>query len=270
MINNKKISFMKKIKIIILFIMSLTLIFPVFNGCKSGSKKEGEEKTQKVENILNQLTEKEEEEGWVLLFNGKNFEGWRGENSKTFPESGWIIEDDAMKCIGSGHGEAGGEGGNILYDQKFKDFRLKFEWKISKGGNSGVFYLGEDIPEGLWKTAPEFQILDNANHPDAQLGERGNRKAASLYDLIPADPQNTNPWGEWNRAEILVYQGTVVHKQNGENVLEYHLGTDEWKEMLKNSKFREYEEFGKYREGYISLQDHGNDVRYRNIKIKKL
>ncbi len=261
---------MNNLKRVIFFVASLFLILSVFNRCKSGSKKDGEGKAQKVETVFNQLTEDEKGDGWILLFNGKNFEGWRGENSEAFPERGGTIEDNAMNCVGSGQGEAGGEGGNILYDQKFKDYHLKFEYKISKGGNSGVFYLGEDIPDGLWKTAPEFQILDNDNHIDGQLGIDGNRKAGSLYDLIPAKPQNSKPWGEWNEAEIMVYRGTVIHKQNGEVVLEYHLGTDDWNNLLKNSKFSEYEDFGKYREGYISLQDHGDNVWFRNIKIKEL
>lgn len=263
---------MKRLKTIIPFMISMALIFSAFNGCKQGAKKEdGKAETEKKAQMLNQLTDQEKEEGWKLLFNGENFEGWRGYNDETFPDSGWVIENNAVKCLGSGHGEAGGAGGDIIYDQKFKDFRLKFEWKISKGGNSGVFYLAKEIPgEPIWKSSPEFQILDNANHPDAQLGKNGNRKAASLYDLIPADPQNTKPYGEWNQGEILVYQGTVVHRQNGEDVLEYHLGTSDWKEMIANSKFSEFEEFGKYRKGYIGLQDHGNDVWYRNIKLKEL
>jgi|SRR5690554_388580 len=254
---------MKKIYYIVTF-ASFFITVIIFNSCKNSSNKE------KQENVFNHLTSEEKKEGWILLFNGKNFDGWRGENSKTFPEKGWIIEDNAIKCDGSGQGEAGGQGGNILYDRKFKDYQLKFDWKISKGGNSGVFYLGEDIPEGLWKTAPEFQILDNENHIDAKLGKDGNRQAASLYDLIPAKPQNSKPWGEWNEAEIMIYRGTVVHKQNGEVVLEYHLGTNDWNKLIKESKFSEYEDFGKYREGYISLQDHGDDVWFRNIKIKVL
>jgi hypothetical protein len=267
---------MKKLKTIIPFVLGIALMLTAFNGCKQGAKKEGQEEakkeeTQKKGEMLNQLTQQEKEEGWKLLFNGENFEGWRAYNSESFPEDQWTIENNAMKCLGSGQGEAAGAAGDIIYDQKFKDFRLKFEWKISEGGNSGVFYLAKETPdEPIWKSAPEFQILDNANHPDAQLGKNGNRKAASLYDLIPADPQNTKPYGEWNEAEIMVYQGTVVHRQNGEDVVEYHLGTDDWKEMINNSKFSEFEEFGKYRNGYIGLQDHGNDVWYRNVKIKEL
>ena len=211
------------------------------------------------------------DEDWIVLFDGTNTEGWRNYRKETFPEKGWVIEDGALKCLGSGAGEAGGRGGDIIYDQKFKDFHLKMEWKISEGGNSGIFYLAQEIPgEPIWKSAPEMQILDNERHIDANLGKDGNRKEGSLYDLIPAKPQNAKPAGEWNEAEIMVYQGTVVHKMNGEVVLEYHLGTSDWENMIANSKFKDFTEFGKYREGYIGLQDHGNDVWFRNIKIKEL
>jgi hypothetical protein len=217
----------------------------------------------------NMLTAEELAQGYVMIFDGKTSTGWRGYNKPAFPDSGWVVEDGALRCIGSGMGEAGGKGGDIIYDQKFKDFILKLEWKISKGGNSGIFYLGQEIPgEPVWKSAPEMQVLDNIGHLDAQLGKDGNRKAGSLYDLIPAVPQNAKPVGEWNQVEIMVYQGTVVHRQNGETVLEYHLATPDWEKMIKGSKFKEFPEFGKYIEGYIALQDHGNDVWYRNIKIK--
>lgn len=212
-----------------------------------------------------------EDEGWIVMFDGTSTDGWRGYDKESFPEQGWVIEDGALKCVGSGEGEAGGQGGDIIYDQKFKDFHLKLEWKISEGGNSGILYLAQEIEgEPIWKSAPEMQILDNERHIDANLGKDGNRQAGSLYDLIPAKPQNAVPAGGWNQIEIMVYQGTVIHKQNGEVVVEYHLGTPDWEEMVANSKFADFPEFGKYVEGYIGLQDHGNDVWFKNIMIKDL
>lgn len=220
---------------------------------------------------LNELTPEEKEQGFILMFDGETTEGWRGYQSETFPESGWVIEDGALQVIGAGVGEAGGAGGDIIYDQKFKDFHLILEWKVSDGGNSGIFYLAQELEgEPIWKSAPEMQILDNERHIDAGLGVDGNRKAGSLYDLIPAKPQNTKPAGEWNIAEVMVYRGTVVHRQNGEVVLEYHIGTADWDRMIADSKFAEFPEFGKYREGYIGLQDHGDDVWFRNIRIREL
>lgn len=260
------------------FLLAGVFIFGI--SCQGGQKQSGEESGEEKEATVeeagpNELTEAEKEEGWKMLFDGEGHEGWRGVNQDTFPSAGWEVTDDgALHCIGSGMGEAGSEGGgDILYDEKFGNFHLKFQYKISEGGNSGVMYLGQEIEgEPIWKTAPEYQVLDNERHIDANLGKNGNRQSASLYDLIPADPQNANPAGEWNTGEILVYKGTVVHKQNGETVLEYHLWTPEWEELVKNSKFPElnpdWADVAK--EGYIALQDHGDDVWFRGIKIKEL
>lgn len=254
----------------------------IFMGC--GEKKEGSEDEQantevvmEAENSeaeINQLSQKEKEEGWEMLFDGETTKGWRGYLKDSFPTQGWVIEDGALKVQGSGAGEAG-NGGDIIYDEEFKDFELSLEWKVSEGGNSGIFYLAEEIEgEPIYTSAPEMQILDNERHPDAKLGEDGNRQAGSLYDLIPANPQNAKPAGEWNKASVLVYRGTVVHSQNGENVVEYHLWTDQWTEMVKDSKFKDWENFinagGEDKKGFIGLQDHGDDVWFRNIKIKRL
>lgn len=213
--------------------------------------------------------------GWTTLFNGKDFTGFRGYDRTDMPKA-WTIDGDAIKINGSGQGEAGGkDGGDIIYATKYKNFELSFEWKVSKGGNSGVFYLAQEVKgEPIWKSSPEYQVLDNENHPDAKLGKDGNRQSASLYDLIPAKPQNAKPAGEWNTGGIMVYKGTVVHKQNGENVVEYHLWTDDWKKMIEGSKFKGWENFinagGPNQEGYIGFQDHGDNVWFRNIKIKVL
>ncbi|MDA3927510.1 MAG: DUF1080 domain-containing protein [Prolixibacteraceae bacterium] len=222
----------------------------------------------------NTLTKEEKAEGWILLFDGQTTDGWRNYAKETFP-GGWIIDDGSLMCQGSGRGEAGArEGGDIIYDKKFSNFRLKMEWKISEGGNSGIFYLGQELPEfeTIWRTAPEMQVLDNDKHPDSFLGKDGNRKAGSLYDLIPAKPQNAKPAGEWNTIEIICYKGTVVHKQNGETVLEYHLWTDEWNELVAESKFPSLNPTWAdvASEGYIGVQDHGDDVWFRNIKILEL
>jgi len=220
---------------------------------------------------LNKLSKKEKKEGWVLMFDGKSTDGWRGYNKTTFPEKGWAVEDGTLHVIGSSRGEAGG-GGDLLYDKKYRNFELSLEWKVSEGGNSGIFYLAQEIPgEPVWKSAPEMQILDNEKHPDAKLGVDGNRAAGSLYDLIPGDMKAVKPAGDWNQVKILVYKGTVVHYVNGKQVLEYHLWTEDWKKMVLNSKFKDYEWFlNTAEEGFIVLQDHGDDVWFRNIKIKEL
>jgi hypothetical protein len=275
--NNILIS--KFIKTIYSLPIVLIFIVSIFTSC--GDKKKDSEENEEVEVAevdvpakVNELSQEEKDEGWKLLFDGKNTEGWRGYNKDSFPSQGWVVEDGAIKVQGTGSGEAGGPG-DIIYDEQFKDFELTLEWKVSEGGNSGIFYLAQEIEgEPIYTSAPEMQILDNDKHPDARLGTDGNRQAGSLYDLIPAKPQNAKPVGEWNKISILVYRGTVVHNQNGENVVEYHLWTDNWKEMVKNSKFKDWENFlnagGEDKQGFIGLQDHGDDVWFRNIKIKKL
>lgn len=247
----------------------LSLVFmPLIFGCKDNSDK-AKETTEAEKETVDAV---EDSDDWIVLFDGSSSDGWRGYKKDHFPEA-WKIEDDAIRCIGSGRGEAGNkDGGDIIYDQKFKNFTLSLEWKISEGGNSGIFYLGQEDLDYVWKTAPEMQVLDNDKHPDAKLGLDGNRQAGSLYDLIPAKPQNAKPVGEWNQVEITVYNGTVIHKQNGVNVVEYHLWTPEWNALVAGSKFpslnKDWADVAN--EGYIGLQDHGDDVWFRNIKIKEL
>ena len=231
-----------------------------------------------------------DDEGYIVIFDGTSLNGWRGYGKDNVPAR-WTIEDGCLKFSGTGAGESqSGDGGDIIFAKKFKNFEMKFDWKISKGGNSGVFFLAQEVTtkkedgtvqyEPIYISAPEYQVLDNANHPDAKLGKDNNRQSASLYDMIPAVPQNQKPFGEWNSGSIMVYQGTVVHGQNGENVVEYHLWTPQWTELLQASKFSQekwplaFELLnnlgGPNHEGYIGFQDHGNDVWFRNIRVKIL
>lgn len=232
-----------------------------------------------------------DKDGYITIFDGKTFEGWRGYGKDVVPGK-WTIDAGAIKFNGTGGGEAQeNDGGDIIFNHKFQNFELKLEWKVAKGANSGIFYLAQEIQtkdsntgelkmEPIYISSPEAQVLDNENHPDAKLGKDQNRQSMSLYDMIPAKPQNAKPYGEWNKAKIMVYKGTVVHSQNGENVVEYHLWTPQWKEMLQASKFSQekwplaFELLnncgGANREGFIGLQDHGDDVWFRNIKVKIL
>ena len=230
-----------------------------------------------------------DKDGYYVIFDGKTMKGWRGYGKDGVP-SRWVVDDGAIKFNGSGGGEAQeSDGGDLIFSHKFKNFELEFEWKVSKGGNSGVLYLaqevttekdGKTIVEPIYISSPEYQVLDNGNHPDAKLGIDGNRQSASLYDMIPAKPQNAKPYGEWNKGKIMVYKGTVVHGQNDANVLEYHLWTQQWTDMLQASKFSQekwplaFELLnncgGENHEGYIGFQDHGDDVWFRNIRVKIL
>ena len=231
-----------------------------------------------------------DKEGYYILFDGKTLNGWRGYGKDNVP-SRWTVEDGTIHFAGSGTGEGQtGEGGDLIFAHKFKNFQLEFEYKISKGGNSGVLYLAQEIKtknadgttkyEPIYISSPEYQVLDNENHIDTTLGVDGNRKSASLYDMIPAKPQNAKPAGEWNKGKIVVFKGTVIHGQNDENVLEYHLWTQQWTDMLQASKFSQekwplaFELLnncgGDNHEGYIGFQDHGDNVWYRNVKVKVL
>ncbi|MDR1919161.1 MAG: DUF1080 domain-containing protein [Tannerellaceae bacterium] len=281
-------------KLVLLACVALTMCY--FTSCGGGKKAEqapadeavttteaGAPEYKLAEGLpeVNLADFPKDADGWITIFDGKTFKGWRGYNRADVPGA-WTIEDNAIKINGSGAGEAGASnGGDLVFAHKFKNFELQLEWKVGKGSNSGIFYLAQEvIDQPIYISSPEFQVLDNANHPDAKLGKDGNRQSASLYDMIPAKPQNAKPFGEWNSASILSYKGTVVHGQNGETVLEYHLWTPKWKELLDVSKFSQtewplaYELLlncgGENKEGYIGFQDHGDDVWFRNIKIKIL
>ncbi len=270
-------------------------------GKKSTDDKKTNSDSTKTENAVPEYKELDkaqvdiskytaDKDGYITLFDGKSTEGWRGYGKDNLPGK-WSIDNGALKISGAGKGEAQEkDGGDVIFAHKFKNFILELEWKVAKGSNSGIFYLAQEIEakdkdgnmkmEPIYISAPEYQVLDNVNHVDAMAGKDGNRQSASLYDMIPAKPQNSKPFGEWNKAEIVVSKGTVFHKQNGETVVEYHLWTPEWTKMLEESKFSKekwpiaFELLnncgGPNREGYIGLQDHGDDVWYRNIRIKVL
>ena len=216
---------------------------------------------------MNYLSEIEISEGWILMLDGETTDGWRTYLG-TAPPSGWICSEGCLKCLGFGRNG----GGDIVYDRgRFRDFHLCLEWKVPVAGNSGIFYMAEEIPgEPVWKTAFEMQVLDNERHPDADLGTNKNRQAGSLYDLLPAAPQNANPAGMWNTIEIISQGSEVLHMMNGIKILEFKIDDSHFRELVGKSKFSSFPEFGKYREGLIALQDHGTQVWFRNIKIKPI
>jgi hypothetical protein len=215
----------------------------------------------------NTLTKKEKKEGWKLVFDGKTTSGWRGYNKQAFPEKGWDIKDGSLHCLVSGGG------GDIILDQKLTNFELMLDWKIAKGGNSGIFIFGREL-EGkpIYFSAPEMQVLDNDGHPDAKAGKDGNHKAGSLYDMIPANPQNTKPAEQWNHVKIVAKDGKIELWQNDAKVVEFTMGTEQWKAMCEDSKFKNWPEFvnNNAKDGFIGLQDHGNEVWFKNIKLKVL
>jgi hypothetical protein len=219
---------------------------------------------------VNKLSGKEKKAGWVLLFNGKDFTGWRQCNGAEMPKN-WVIGESAMKIFTAADKKPGqGSNGDIIYSgKKFRNFELSVDWKTSKMGNSGIFYNVREVPEKpIYYAAPEVQILDNADATDNKLA---NHLAGSLYDMLAADPKTVKPAGEWNTIVISVRDGKVTHTQNGVKVVEYTLWTPEWDAMVANSKFKTFPGFteGIAKEGYIGLQDHGYDIWFRNIKIRE-
>jgi hypothetical protein len=220
---------------------------------------------------VNTLTDAEKKQGWVLLFNGTSFDGWRQCNGTAMPAN-WKIDDRAMKVFtGAGKEPGNGAGGDILYGVKtFRNFELSLDWKTEKAGNSGIFYSVREVPgKPIYYAAPEVQVLDNVDATDNKLP---SHLAGSLYDMVAADPKTVKPAGEWNTIIIRVKDGKVTHTQNGTKVVEYTLWTPEWDALVQNSKFKTFPGFteGIAKEGYIGLQEHGYGIWFRNIKIREL
>lgn len=207
---------------------------------------------------------------WTSLFDGKTTNGWHSYGEKAAGNAwkvvdGNLVFDPAAKVDGKG-------GGDLVTNEGFNDFHLQLEWKISKGGNSGIIFFVQDDPakySNTWYTGPEFQVLDNEGHPDAKIV---SHRAGNLYDLIVGNEGHVKPYGEWNKVDVISSKGVLELVMNGVTVVKTHLGDDAWKELIRRSKFSKGEspDFGKVYSGHIALQDHGNEVAYRNIKIQKL
>ena len=219
----------------------------------------------------NTLSLKEQKHGWRLLFDGKTMNGWRGAYMDSLPPRGWEVRDGMLIVQASGGGEAA-FGGDIVTVEEFSSFELTVDFKLTEGANSGIkYFVTEQLPKtpGSAKGL-EYQILDDAKHPDAKLGINGNRTLASLYDLIPAQHTKPAPIGEWNHARILVRKAHVEHWLNGAKVLEYERGGKKFLAHKAESKFKDLPGFGEAEKGHILLQDHGNQVFFRNVKIRPL
>ncbi len=226
-------------------------------------------KIKELENTPNTLSAAEKSAGWRLLWDGKTSNGWRGARSQEFPKGGWEIKDGLLIINETGGAESAAAG-DIITREKFSDFELKVDFKITPGANSGIkFFVDAELNQGRGSSiGPEFQILDDVRHPDAKLGRDGNRTIGSLYDLIPAPKdKKVSPVGEWNHAHIISKGNHVEYRLNGVKTVEFERGTKEWREMVAGSKYKVWPAFGELKEGHILLQDHGNQVFFRNIKI---
>ncbi len=221
--------------------------------------------------IDNTISEEEKAQGWKLLWDGKTTAGWRGAKLKGFPAHGWEIANGVLKVQKSGGGEST-NGGDIVTIRKYKNFELSVDFMITPGANSGVkYFVDTELNQGAGSSIGcEFQILDDKLHPDAKLGVKGNRTLGSLYDLIPA-PQN-KPFRNnfFNNARIVVKDSKVEHYLNDVKIVEYERGTQMWNALVNFSKYEVWPEFGNAAEGHILLQDHGDEVSFKNVKIREL
>jgi len=224
-----------------------------------------------VNNIPNSLSGYEKSSGWKLLFDGVDSKGWRGAYKDAFPTSEWVIRDGTITVLSS-QGKEGGNAGDIVTLDQYSTFDLSFQFKLTPGANSGVKYF-VTLSENNTGSAIglEYQVLDDSLHPDAKLGRNGDRTLASLYDLIPANKQKRfiHQPGEWNTGRVVVYPNNhVEHYLNGIKVLEYERGSKEFEALVAESKYKIWPNFGEAKQGHILLQDHGNEVSFRSIKIR--
>jgi hypothetical protein len=226
-----------------------------------------------VNTIPNHLSEVESKQGTTLLFDGYSSTGWKGAYKSGFPEKGWQIEDGMLKVLKSTGGEST-NGGDIVTEKKYKAFDLSFEFRLTEGANSGVKYFVTLTENNIGSAIGlEYQLLDDDKHPDAKMGRDGNRTLASLYDLIAAvkQPRFTRPIGQWNQGRIVVYpDNRVEHYLNGIKVVEYVRGSSAFRDLVAISKYKVWPNFGEAPEGHILLQDHGDEVHFRSIKIRTL
>ncbi len=228
--------------------------------------------TPVVNNTVNTLTAQEKAQGFSLLFNGKDLSGWRSAGFQTAPEKGWVAESDgSLHALDSTHS---GKTGDIVTVNQYKAFELNFDFKLTPGANSGVKYFVTETPGSRAGLGLEFQVLDDALHPDAKAGVEGNRTMGSLYDLIPSikvEARFQRKVGEWNQGKIIVYPNNhVEHWLNGFKVVEYERGGNIYKVLVAHSKYAKSKGFGLAEQGPILLQEHGDNVFYRNIKIREL
>jgi hypothetical protein len=233
-----------------------------------------------VSYLKNQLTDEQKKQGWKLLWDGKTTKGWRGAKLDHFPDKGWTMEEGILSVEKSGGAESA-HGGDIITIETYKNFILEVDFMITEGANSGIkYFVDPELNKGTGSAIGcEYQILDDRKHPDAKQGVGGNRTLASLYDLIKADAlmygqdnreKRFNGVGKWNRARIEVRGKQVSHHLNGVKVIEYERGTQMWRALVSKSKYVKWPNFGEFEEGHILLQDHGDKVSFKSIKILEL
>lgn len=229
--------------------------------------------------LANRLTDAEQRAGWKLLWDGRTTDGWRSAKASSFPSKGWSLRDGVLSVDGADGAEST-NGGDIITTREYRNFELSVDFRLTPGANSGIkYFVDPDLLKGEGSAIGlEYQLLDDARHPDAKMGRDGNRTLGSLYDLItarnlsdPASPNKRfNPPGEWNRAVVVVRDRHVEHWLNGFKVVEYERGSPEFRALVAQSKYAKWPKFGEWETGPILLQDHGNRVDFRSIKLREL
>ena len=235
----------------------LAVILPALVAC-TGAQHEERTSGGTTEVDMTSLTAEERAAGWRALFDGTTTTGWRGYRRADVPD-GWRVVDGAITRVGAG--------GDLMTTDQFGNFELALEWKVPPGGNSGVFYRVTEEGDQTYFTGPEMQVLDDAGHAD---GKSRLTSAGSAYGLYPAPAAIVRPAGEWNEARIIANGAHVEHWLNGSKVVEYELWSPDWEQRVKASKFVEWPKYGRAQRGHIAIQDHGDTVAFRNIKIKVL
>jgi hypothetical protein len=214
-----------------------------------------------------QNQEADARKGWTVLFDGKTTKGWHT-YGKNKAGAIWTVKDGALYLDVSKRNNK--EKGDLVTDQEYENYHLQLEWKISKGGNSGIIFNVKEDPEkypNTYYTGPEMQVLDDAGHADGKIYKH---RSGDLYDLIASSTEAAKPVGEWNKVDIVLNKGKLSFSLNGVNIVNTTLFNEDWNKMIAGSKFASMEGFGTFRSGKIALQDHGDEVWYRNIRIKKL
>jgi hypothetical protein len=208
----------------------------------------------------NQLSKEERKAGFKLLFDGKTTKGWRAYGKKEVPPS-WKVVDGSLALVEKG-------GADLMTVAQYDNFELLIDWKVAEGGNSGIMYRVAESKGPPYVTGPEYQVLDDARHPDANKGKEGTHRAGALYDLYPPAKNVVKPAGEWNTTKIILDGSKVEHWLNGEKVVEAEIGSEDWNKRVAASKWATHAQFGKVPKGHIDLQDHGDKVEFRNIKLR--
>lgn len=237
----------------LLSVLALALSSTFISACRGGAAK-----NESVSLAPNTLSRQELDQGWKVLFDGKSTEGWRVYMTDGMSD-GWQVVDGALTLVGSG--------GDIITDEEFQNYELKIEWQIEEGGNSGIMYNVVEGPGAVYMTGPEMQVLDNEGHHD---GGNPLTSAGACYGLYAPEEDVTREPGEWNQARLVVDRGHVEHWLNGTKLCEYDLWSSDWDANVEGSKFKQWTLFGDAKKGHIALQDHGDRVAYRNIKVRQL